>query len=89
MSPEALRLRTHLVHELRATDAFWEARIVLHICGGGQLAAGSCPVGEHAFIEDGLELGARKVDGSGVGGGAGADNGDFGVGYRRRHFGGG
>ena len=53
------------------------------------MATGGCAVGEHAFIEDGLELGAREVDGGGVGGGAGADNGDFGVRYRRRHLGGG
>lgn len=43
------------------------------------MAAGGDAVGQHAFVEDGGELGAREVDGGGVGGGAGADDDDAGV----------
>lgn len=43
------------------------------------MAAGGGAVGEHAFVEDGLELRAGEVDGGSVGGGAGANDGYLGV----------
>ena len=69
---EADGLGAHLLHELRAHDALLEARVVLHLGGVHELSA----VFE-AFEDDGVELRARCVEGCGVAGGAGADDGDI------------
>ena len=73
-----LALRAHLVHERRALD-LGEAREVLDLVGGGQLAARGDAQGQEALVHDGLEVGARGVDGGGVAGGAGADDYDLAV----------
>jgi len=74
----ALALGAHLVHERRALDV-GEAGEVLDLVGGGELAAGGDAEGEEALVHDGLEVGARGVDGGGVAGGAGADDDELGV----------
>ena len=56
-----------------------ETGIVLDVRGGGELTAGGDPVGKHAFVEGGGELGAGEVDGCGVGGGAGANDCNLGM----------
>jgi hypothetical protein len=74
LGAEALGLGAHVVHQLSAADALGEAGEVLHIGGGCELATGCGAVGEHALIENGLELGAREIDSGSVGTRAGADN---------------
>lgn len=67
-------LLAHGIHELRSVDAVRETGEVLDIGGGSKLATCSGAVGQHTLIEDGLELRTRQVDGSGVSGGARADD---------------
>lgn len=74
LGAEALGLLAHVVHELATHDSLGEAREVLDIGGGGQLATGSRAVGHETFVQSGLEVCAGQVDGSRVGGGAGADD---------------
>ena len=69
---EALRLLAEAVHELRPVDALGEARVVLDLAGEHQLAAG-----RGARDDDGLEVGARRVDGGGEAGRARADDEDL------------
>src|SRR5262249_47423263 len=66
---EALGLRLELVHHLRPQDAFLEARIVLHVAGDHQLAAGLLALEDHR-----AQIGARRVDGGGVAGWPRADD---------------
>lgn len=68
------RLLAHLVHQFRATNAVGETGEVLDIGGGGELSTGGGAVGQHTLIQDRLEFRSREVDGSGVSGGAGADD---------------
>ena len=74
LGAEALGLGAHVVHQFGAADALGESGEVLDVSGRRELAAGGGAVGEHALVEDGLELGAGKVDGGGVRTRAGADN---------------
>lgn len=60
-----------------------KAGVVLDVCGCGELTAGSNTVGEEAFVEEWLKLGAGEIDCCSVGGGTGADYQNAGV----RHFG--
>lgn len=83
---EALALSPRTLHQLRPGDARGEAQVVLDVRGGGELPAGGDAVGEEAFVHEGGEVGAGGVDGGAVGGGAGADDEEAGVGW---HFGGG
>lgn len=71
---EALGLCAHVVHQLGAADAVGESGEVLDISGGCELTTGGGAVGEHALIEDWLELCAREIDSGSVGTRAGADN---------------
>ena len=73
-----LALCAHLVHKGGTLD-LGEAGEVLDLVGGGELAAGGDAEGEEALVHDGLEVGARGVDGGGVAGGAGADDDELGV----------
>ena len=70
---EALRLGAELGHELRALDAVRKARVVLDVARDHQLAARR-RTGEH----DGLEVGARGVDGGREPGRPGPDDDDLG-----------
>ena len=72
LGAEALGLFLHLVHELGAHDSFDEAGVVLHLGRVHQSAAG----GDRACQDDRVELGASRVDGGRVTGGAGANNDD-------------
>jgi len=74
LGTEALGLCAHVVHELGAANAVGESGEVLDIGGSGELATGGGAVGEHALVEDGLELCAGKIDGGSVRTRAGADN---------------
>lgn len=74
LGTETLGLGAHLVHQLGTADTVGETGEVLDVSGGGQLATGGSAVGEHTLIENRLELGARKIDGSRVGARAGADD---------------
>jgi hypothetical protein len=58
-------LGLHLLHQPGALDDVGEARIVFHVGGDGQLAAGLDALDQHR-----VEQGARGVDGGGVAGGA-------------------
>ena len=69
LGAHVLGLGAHLVHQPGALDHVGEARIVLHVGGDGQLAAGL-----HARDQHGLQQGAGGVDGGGVAGGSGADD---------------
>jgi hypothetical protein len=73
---EAHRLRAEAVGQLGAHDALGEAREVLHVRGGGELATGRHPSGHEALEQHRLELGAGAVDRGGVGGGAAANDDD-------------
>lgn len=88
LSTEAAGLLLQVVHEVGALNALREAREVLHLGGVHQLASGGHRAGEH----DRVELGARRVDGSGVPGGTGPDDDDVvdlrGRGFLRAHVGG-
>jgi len=76
LGPEPERLSAAAVHEFGAEDAVGEAREVLDVGGGGELSPRGDVVGEPALEEDGLELGARGVDGRRVRGRAAADDAD-------------
>ncbi len=69
-----LRMLFHALHQGRASEAFGIARPVLHFCGGGQLTALL-----HTGDEQGIEIGAGGIDGSGVTGRAGAQDQQFAV----------
>ena len=56
LGAEALGLRAHVVHELGAADAVGESGEVLDVSGGRELTTGSSAIGEHALVEDWLEL---------------------------------
>lgn len=71
---EANRLLAHVLHQLSTANAVRETGEVLDVGGGGELTASGGAVSQHTLIEDGLEFSAGKVDGRGVGGGAGADD---------------
>lgn len=77
LSAKTLALLAHVVHELCAGESIGETREVLDLGGGGQLATGGNAVGQEALVHHGLSLGTSEVDGGGVGGGAGTNNGDF------------
>mgnify|MGYP001439564510 CR=1 FL=1 len=66
---ETFGLPPEIIHHLRAHSAFRVAGIIFHIVRDHQLAARL-----RAGIHQGFEAGARRVDGSGIAGGAGADN---------------
>jgi len=68
------RLFLHLLHQPRTLDHLGKARVVLHIGGDGELAAGL-----DALDEDRLQHGARSIDRSRVAGRAGADDHELGV----------
>jgi hypothetical protein len=70
----AQALLAHAVGEIHAQDALREAGEVLHVGGGGQLAARRDAVGQEALEEHRRQLGARGVDRGRVRGGAGADD---------------
>ncbi len=70
LGPHMLGLSAHLVHEPGALDHIRETRIVFHVGGDGQLAARLDSGDQH-----GVEQGARGIDGGGVAGGAGTDDG--------------
>ena len=62
------------LHQIRALHALRVGRPVVHFGGRHQLAAL-----RHARDEGGLQIGARRINGSGVTGRAGADNQNFGM----------
>ena len=66
---KARRLRLEVLHHLRAHDAMREAGEVLDLAGDGQLATW-LPTGE----QYGGQVGAGRIDGSGVASGAGAED---------------
>jgi len=53
---EALRLRPHLLHEIRAHDALGKAWKILHFRGGGELSAGL-----PTFNEEGSQIGTSGI----------------------------
>src|ERR1019366_8806228 len=67
-------LLLHLLHQPRSLDDVREARIVLHVGGDGELAAGLNALNQHGF-----EHRTGGVDRSGVTGRAGTDDDDLGV----------
>ena len=69
---ETLSLLADVFHQLGALDALNEAGEVLHLGGVHEGASGCQGAGE----EDGLQLGACRVDCGGVAGGTGAHNND-------------
>ena len=72
LGAEALGLRAHVLHEVGAHDAVAEAREILYLGGVHQRATCGHAAGDH----QGLEVGARGVDGRGVARGARADDDD-------------
>jgi hypothetical protein len=73
LGAELLRLLLELGHELGALDAVGEAGVVLDLGGVHQLSADL----DRARDEQRLEVRARRVDGGGESGGAGADDDDL------------
>ena len=71
---EALGVCLHARHQVRAHQPVGVARPVVDLGGGHQLAALLQAGDEH-----GLEVGARRVDGGGVTGGAGSEDEQLGV----------
>jgi len=71
---EALGMRLHAAHQVRAHQAVRIPGPVVHLGGGHQLAA-LLQAGDH----DGLEVGARGVDGGGPAGRAGTKDQQAGV----------
>ena len=67
-------LLLHLLHQPGTLDDVGEARIVFHVGGDGELAAGL-----DALDQNRLEHGARCIDRGGVAGRAGTDNDDLGM----------
>ena len=70
--PESLRLLAKLVHELGSEDPVGEARVVLDIGGDHQLAAG-----RRTLEDEGLQVGAGRVESGGEPGRAGSDDDKF------------
>jgi hypothetical protein len=68
--PHMLGLGPHLVHQPGSLDHVGEARIVLHIGGDGQLAARLDARDQHR-----IQQRPGGIDGGGVAGGAGTDDG--------------
>jgi hypothetical protein len=66
---EALGVLGHAPHQFRTLNTLFVTRPVVHLGGGHQLAA-LCQAGDHGR----LEIGARRVDGGRVSGGAGAED---------------
>ena len=66
---ETLGVRLHALHQRRALQPFHVAWPVVDLGGGHQLATLLKPGDQHR-----LQVGARRVDGSGVAGGAGTEN---------------
>ena len=66
---EVLRLLLHVLHQVRAVDAFREAGKVLHQGGEGKLPAGFMAAHDQRF-----QIGARGVNGGGIARAAGTDN---------------
>ena len=66
---EPLGLLAQVSHQLVAVDPFGIARVVIDFGGGGQLAARF-----DSFVENGIQIGARGVDGCRESGRAAADN---------------
>jgi hypothetical protein len=64
----------HLLHQPRALDDVGETRIILHIGGDGELAAGL-----DALDQDRFKHRARGINRSRVAGGSGTDDDDLGV----------
>jgi hypothetical protein len=62
------------VHHLWTANAIGETRKVLDVRSGGELAAGSKSVCEHALEHDGFEVGSGEVDGRRVPGGTRAND---------------
>jgi hypothetical protein len=73
---KARRLRPQALAQLGPLDPFREAREVLDVGGGRQLAAGGDPSGEEALEEDRGQVGAGRVDRGGVRRGSGPDDDD-------------
>ncbi len=69
LGAETLGLLLHVLDEFGALDSFGPAGEVFDEGGDGELAAGLV-----AFEDEGLEIGARGVDGSGKAGAAGAED---------------
>src|SRR5262249_41663608 len=72
---DMLGLLLHLLHQPGALDDVGEARIILHVGGDGELAAGL-----DALNQDRLEHGAGSVNRSGISRRPGADDDDLGAG---------
>jgi hypothetical protein len=70
-SSETLRLLAHVLDQLRAKNAFGEAREILDQRGERELSAGFV-----AFDDQRFQIGARGVEGGRVSGTAGADDDD-------------
>jgi hypothetical protein len=68
-------LLLHLLHEPGSLDHVGEARIVLDVGGGGELAAGL-----NTLDHDRVEHGARRIDRRRIAGRSRADDHDLGVG---------
>ena len=67
-------LLLHLLHQPRALDDVGEARIVFHVGGDGELAAGLDALDQHR-----LQHRARGIDRGGITGRSGTDDDDLGV----------
>lgn len=74
LGAEAGGLLAHALHQLGSVDAVREAREVLNVRGGGQLAAGGGAVRQHALVENGTQFRPREINCSSVCSGAGPDN---------------
>jgi ABC-type sugar transport system, ATPase component len=72
LGAQALGLLLHPAHELRALDPLDEPRVVLHLGGAHEGAAGGDRAGQH----QGVQPGAGGVDRGRVAGRAGADDDD-------------
>ena len=70
---EAFGVRQHVLHQLRALDAFRRSGPVVHFGGGHQLSALF-----EAGNENRVQTGTGSIHGSGVSGRAGTDDEDFG-----------
>ena len=72
---DVLGLLLHLLHQPGTLDDVGEARIIFHVGGDGELAAGL-----HALDQDRFQHGARGIDRGGVARRTRADDHDLGVG---------
>ena len=73
LGTEPLGLRLHLHHQVGALDPVGEPGEVLHLGGVHQLTAGLDGGGD----QQRLEVGARRIDGCRISGGAGTDDDDL------------